>query len=168
MNNHAAYWVSKLQLNKHAEGGYYREIYRSPITVNKNSLPDGFQGDRNFSTSIYFLLEGTEFSAFHRIASDELWHFYSGNSLTIYEIENNGNVLEHYLGNDPDNKESFQVMIKAGNWFASKLTNGNGYALAGCTVSPGFDFADFELAARKSLINKFPQHEKLITELTRS
>jgi predicted cupin superfamily sugar epimerase len=142
----AAYWIKKLHLINHAEGGYYRETYRSPLTVNKNDLPKNFQGDRNFSTSIYFLLEEKEFSAFHRIASDELWHFYAGNSLVIYEIEQDGKLIEHKLGNDPGNGESFQTMISAGNWFGSRLANANGYALAGCTVSPGFDFEDFELA----------------------
>jgi len=163
----AAYWIEKLQLIKHAEGGYYSETYRSSLTVNKNQLPESFHGDRNFSTSIYFLLEENEFSAFHRIASDELWHFYAGERLAIYEIETNGNLIEHKLGNNPENGESFQIVIKAGSWFGSRLANSQGYALVGCTVSPGFDFEDFELAEREILIREFPQHEDLIRELTR-
>jgi predicted cupin superfamily sugar epimerase len=167
MSKDAAYWIRHLALIKHTEGGHYREVYRSSLTVNKNSLPESFQGSRNFSTSIYFLLEGKEFSAFHRIPSDELWHFYAGEGLSIYEIENNGTLMEHKLGNNFENNESFQIAVKSGHWFASRLTNGNGYALVGCTVSPGFDFEDLELAKRQVLINQFPQHKKLITELTR-
>jgi predicted cupin superfamily sugar epimerase len=163
----AAYWIEKLQLAKHAEGGYFSEVYRSSLTVNKVNLPDPFHGNRNFSTSIYFLLEGEQFSAFHRIASDELWHFYAGDSLIIFEVEQDGNLIEHKLGNNPENGESFQIVIKAGNWFGSRVGNGNGYSLVGCTVSPGFDFEDFELAERKLLIEQFPQHKDLIRNLTR-
>ena len=164
----AAYWIEKLQLIKHEEGGYYKEIYRSSLTVNKSQLPESFHGDRNFSTSIYFLLEEKQFSAFHQIASDEQWHFYAGNCLMIYEIEPDGKLTEHKLGNNPENAESFQIAIKAGSWFGSRLANGEGYALVGCTVSPGFDFEDFELAERKTLINEFPQHDDVIRKLTRT
>ena len=167
MSTEAARWVKELQLIKHVEGGYYREVYRSGLTVDKSHLPEGFHGNRNICTGIYFLLENNRFSAFHRIASDELWHFYSGNTLSIYEIEKDGKLKEHKLGSNPENGESFQTVIKAGNWFSSRVSNGEGYALAGCTVSPGFDFEDFELAERKSLIEQFPQHEELIKALTR-
>ncbi|HLK27482.1 MAG TPA: cupin domain-containing protein [Puia sp.] len=163
----ASYWIEKLQLIRHAEGGHYKETHRSSITVNKNNLPKDFHGDRDFSTAIYFLLEEKEFSAFHRIASDEMWHFYAGESLVIYEIETNGKLIEHKLGSNPENGESFQIVIKAGNWFGSRVANGKGYALVGCTVSPGFDFADFELAEREKLIKEFPNHEELIMQLTR-
>jgi predicted cupin superfamily sugar epimerase len=167
MSISAAYWIEKLQLIKHVEGGYYKEIYRSSITVNKNNLPEGFHGNRNVCTAIYFLLEKKQFSAFHRIASDEIWHFYYGDTLSIYEIETDGKMIEHKLGSNPEAGEVFQTVIKAGNWFASRVSNGYGYALVGCTVSPGFDFEDFEMAERKSLIEKFPRHENLIKQLTR-
>jgi len=167
MSISAAYWIEKLQLIKHVEGGYYKEIYRSSITVNKNNLPEGFRGNRNVCTDIYFLLEKKQFSAFHRIASDEIWHFYYGDALSIYEIETDGKMIEHKLGSNPEAGEVFQTVIKAGSWFASRVSNGDGYTLVGCTVSPGFDFEDFEMAEQKSLIEKFPQHESLILQLTR-
>jgi uncharacterized protein len=164
----ANYWIEKLQLTSHIEGGSFCEVYRSPVTVSKNNLPSAFNGDRNFSTSIYFLLEKKQFSAFHKIASDELWHFYSGDTLIIYEIDAlTGNLTEHRLGNNPEHNENFQTVIKAGNWFASCVANESEYALVGCTVSPGFDFEDFELAQREQLIKKYPQHADLITALTR-
>ena len=162
----AEYWIEKLQLTKHPEGGAFREVYRSSLKIEKQNLPDDFNGDRNISTSIYFLLQKDEFSAFHRIASDELWHFYFGDALTIFEIDaSTGKLSLHKLGSNFDDGEVFQTTIKAGNWFASK-TNKD-YSLVGCTVAPGFDFADFELAERKKLIEEFPQHSQLITSLTR-
>jgi predicted cupin superfamily sugar epimerase len=167
MDNDAAHWIEKLRLIKHVEGGYYREIYRSPITVDKNNLPDNFNGNRNVCTAIYFLLEKEQFSAFHRIASDEIWHFYYGDTLSIYEIETNGTLIEHKLGSNAGSVEVFQTVIKAGNWFASRVSNGNGYALVGCTVSPGFDFEDFEMAERKLLTAQYPQHADLIKSLTK-
>lgn len=162
----AEYWISKLQLIRHVEGGSYKEIYRSPLVIDKSQLPESFANSRHISTSIYFLLEKNQFSAFHRIQSDELWHFYTGDSLSIFEISDNGTITEHKLGNNPEKGEYFQCMIKAGNWFASAVNEGGEYSLAGCTVSPGFDFEDFELGERTTLITMFPQHTELITRLT--
>jgi uncharacterized protein len=167
MKKNAAYWIDRLQLNTHAEGGYYKEVYRSPITIVQENLPAGFHGPRNISTSIYFLLNGNQFSAFHRIASDELWHFYAGDCLVIYEIESDGKLNQHLLGSNPDRGEVFQTAIKAGNWFASIPESGSDYSLVGCTVSPGFDFADFELASGVALEARFPQHKMLINSMTR-
>ena len=164
----AAYWIEKLQLTRHIEGGAFREIYRSPLTIPRRSLPVLFQGERNISTSIYFLLEKEEFSAFHRIASDELWHFYFGDPLIVYDIDEKGQLTQHQLGNDPSGNETLQCLVKAGHWFGARLQQGGEYALVGCTVSPGFDFDDFALAHRATLIQQYPQHEALITSLTRS
>src|ERR1700743_3507856 len=144
----AAYWLYKLPLTRHwGEGAPVRHGFRSPVVIPRKSLPLFFQGDRNASTHIYFLLAAGQFSAFHRIAGDEIWHFYFGDTLLVYEIGHNGRLTEHRLGNDPEKGESFQTVIKAGSWFASAPADGGEYALVGCTVAPGFDFADFELAA---------------------
>jgi len=162
----AEYWINRLQLATHIEGGAFREIYRSPVLAPLSALPSTFTGDRNFCTSIYFLLQQHQFSAFHKIKSDEVWHFYYGDALIVYEIDQQGRMIEHRLGCDPDNQESFQCVIAAGNWFAARLAPGGDYALVGCTVSPGFDFADFELVKQKELIAAYPQHAALIKELT--
>src|ERR1700729_1066310 len=147
----ASYWIEKFQLIPHVEGGAFREVYRSDLVISKSALPLFFQGNRAASTSIYFLLAAGQFSAFHRIASDELWHFYFGDPLLIYEINHSGMLTTHRLGNNPENGEVFQTMIRAGSWFASVPADDSEYALVGCTVSPGFDFADFELADSQSL-----------------
>jgi predicted cupin superfamily sugar epimerase len=163
----AAYWIKKLDLISHIEGGSYKQTYSAPLSISRARLPDTFHGDRPTSTAIYFLLEKDQFSAMHRIASDELWHFYYGDPLVVYDIDLQGQLTCHLLGNHPENNESFQCLIKAGHWFGTRLQQGGEYALVGCTVSPGFDFADFALANRATLTQQYPQHEALIASLTR-
>ena len=165
-NRTAEYWINKLQLATHIEGGAFREIYRSPVMAPLQALPSTFTAERHFCTSIYFLLQQQQFSAFHKIKSDEVWHFYYGDALIVYEIDQQGKMIEHRLGCDPDNNETFQCVVTAGNWFAARLAPGGTYALVGCTVSPGFDFADFELAKQNELKAAYPQHAALIKELT--
>jgi predicted cupin superfamily sugar epimerase len=167
MRPDASYWIKKLQLTQHVEGGAFRETYRSELTIPHTVLPLFFQGDRNASTTIYFLLASGQFSAFHRIAADEVWHFYFGDPLLVHEINHNGRLITHLLGTNPEKGESFQTVIKAGSWFASVPAPGSEYALVGCTVAPGFDFADFELAERAALSQQYPEHTELIQQLTR-
>jgi predicted cupin superfamily sugar epimerase len=167
MKKNAAYWIEHLQLNKHIEGGYYKENYRSQLSIPRTNLPDSFKGNRSASTSIYFLLEKNNFSALHRIAADELWHFYAGDCLLIYEFSKEGAMVMHRLGNNADKGETFQVIIRAGNWFGAILDNGGEYALTGCTVAPGFDFSDFELAQRSLLLDQYPRYAEIISLLTR-
>jgi predicted cupin superfamily sugar epimerase len=167
MRPDVSYWIDKLQLAQHIEGGAFREVYRSELILPRQALPLFFQGDRTASTSIYFLLAEGQFSAFHRIASDEGWHFYYGDPLLIYEIGHNGRLITHRLGNDPEKEETFQAVVKAGSWFASVPAPGSAYSLVGCTVAPGFDFADFELAERETLAGQYPEHAGLIRTLTR-
>jgi predicted cupin superfamily sugar epimerase len=166
MRPDASYWLERLQLTRHVEGGAFREVYRSELIIPRKSLPLFFQGDRSASTHIYFLLAASQFSAFHRIAGDELWHFYFGDPLLVYEIGHNGRLTIHRLGNDPEKGESFQTVIKAGSWFASMPAPDSEYALVGCTVAPGFDFADFELADRETLARQYPEHAEVIRQLT--
>jgi predicted cupin superfamily sugar epimerase len=162
----ADYWITKLQLTTHVEGGAFREVYRSAVTAPPSALPVIFNGERNICTSIYFLLQQHQFSAFHKISSDEIWHFYFGDALVIYEIDEEGFLTIHHLGNDPSKGQSFQCVVQAGNWFAAVVAPGGDYTLSGCTVSPGFDFADFVLADKEELSAKYPQHENLIRSLT--
>lgn len=162
----APYYIEKLGLEKHIEGGAFRETYRSPLLLKKEQLPAEFAGNRVAATGIYFLLEAGQFSAFHRIASDEMWHFYDGDTLSIYEIEPNGNLIVHRLGRQLEKAEVFQCVITAGNWFASRCERAGGFSLVGCTVAPGFDFEDFELAKRAALTARYPMHGTLISELT--
>ncbi len=159
------YWIKNLSLLPHPEGGYYKEVYRAGETINSNVLPTRFTGDRVFSTSIYFLLVEGNFSAFHRIKSDEIWHFHDGYPINIYVIGNNGRLEIHTLGIQPHKGHFPQITIPANLWFASESTGK--YSLAGCSVSPGFDFCDFELADRDTLLNLYGEHRSVIEQFTR-
>ncbi len=159
----ARYWIKHLQLQQHIEGGWYAEVYKASQTI---SLPGNPQ-EKSAATHIYFLLQQQEFSALHRIASDELWHFYVGTALTVYEITIDGLLIEHVLGNNPYNNQQHFCVIKAGSWFGAKTTGEGEYALVGCTVAPGFDFADFELAQQSQMLQLYPQHKEIIKKLTR-
>ena len=130
-------------------------------------MPHGFRGPRCASTAIYFLIDGQNISAFHRIQSDELWHFYAGSPLTVEVIHPNGDRSSLHLGDNPDSGETFQAVVPVGCWFASHVSDWKSYSLVGCTVAPGFDFADFEMAKRTDLIAQYPQHRVLIGRLTR-
>jgi len=167
MTKNAAYWMKKLELEPHPEGGYYRRTYRADLVLPRQSLPGQFTGARAVSTAIYFLLEGEGFSAFHRLQSDELWHFYVGGTLVVHVIERDGRYSEITMGADPEAGETLQGVVKAGCWFASQVRDASSFALVGCTVAPGFDFEDFELGRREELVRAYPQHRELIVRLTR-
>ncbi len=158
--------VSKLEMSPHPEGGFYKEVYRSEGIIPKDSL-QGFSGDRNFCTSIYFLLTSDNFSAFHRIKQDEVWHFYKGSPLYVHVIDPQGKYTRHEIGLDLENGQEPQLTVPKGCWFASSVKNENDFCFVGCTVAPGFDFQDFELADRNSLIENYPQHTSIIKSLTR-
>ncbi len=157
----AQHWVETLELTPHPEGGYFRETYRAAESISAAALPTRFSGDRNLCTSIYFLLEAGQASTFHRIKSDEIWYFHLGTPIRIHSIADDGSANSVLLG-----EEAFQTVVPAGVWFGAELAEASGYALVGCAVSPGFDFADFELARRDALIQDFPQHRALIKRLT--
>ena len=151
----------------HPEGGYYKESYRSRETIAQSALPDRFTGARSFSTAIYFLMESGDFSAFHRIKSDECWHFYEGQALVIHIIHDNGSLETVRLGRNPDKEERLQFVVPANCWFASIPDSKSSFSLVGCTVAPGFDFSDFELASASLLSSFYPQHRGLIASLCR-
>jgi predicted cupin superfamily sugar epimerase len=162
----ADYWIEKLGLQKHPEGGYFKETYRSNEIILKQALPARFNGDRVFSTCIYFLLNKKEFAAFHVIQQDEVWHFYEGSSLTIHIIDPKGDYSTVKLGRDIENGESLQAVVRAGCWFAAAVDNKEAFSLVGCTVAPGFDFADFKIADRKKLVDLYPEHKDIIEKYT--
>jgi len=166
MMTKAQQWISNLKLVAHPEGGYFSEVYRSEETISENCLNKRYSVSHSISTSIYFLLKENDFSAFHRIKSDEIWHFYDGLTIQTYLIFPDGNFEIKKLGLNFEQNELPQVVIPKNVWFAAKPISENGYTLVGCTVAPGFDFADFELAKRDELLQKYPQHKSLITQLT--
>jgi len=168
MENIVHQWVEKLQMLPHPEGGFYKENYRSEEYIQLDCLPNRFAGSRPFSTAIYFLITAGNFSAFHRIKSDECWHFYAGDPLWVHLIDDaTGTYSKIALGNELNGDAVLQAVVPAGYWFASETQPGGSFSLVGCTVAPGFDFADFELANRDALTAKSPEQESLIKRLTR-
>src|SRR3972149_3402367 len=138
MHSKAQKYIKQLQLKKHPEGGYFKEVYRSGEIILPEHLPKRYKQSRNFSTSIYFLLEGRQFSAFHLLQTDELWHFYNGSSVILYIINQNGELTIKKLGRGKDSE--LQLAIEKQNWFAAEVENKKSFSLFGCTVAPGFEF----------------------------
>lgn len=151
-------------LSPHPEGGFYRRTYEARGKY--KPLPAPFQGERPYSTAIYFLLPQGCKSALHRIASDELWHFYLGGPLSIIQISPDGNCEVITQGSDILNGEKLQHVVPAGYWFGAIPADKTDYSFVGCTVSPGFDFAEFEMGNREALIQEYPQHREWIERLT--
>ena len=161
----AEYWIEHLKLFPHPEGGFYKETYRSSEVVDGSALPSRFGGDRNYSTAIYFLLRAQDRSLFHRIKSDELWHWHAGGALNIYVLGKDG-LTVYTLGSDLEAGHQLQVVVPANHWFGAKVSEGGEYTLSGCTVAPGFDFVDFEMGVRGKLLEEFPGFEAIIGRLT--
>ncbi len=153
--------IRQLQLKPHPEGGFYKETYRS-----KQHVLTEEGNKRNVSTAIYYLLENEDKSHFHRIKSDELWLFHQGEPLEIISIQNNL-LTTIILGNDVEKGEVPQATIPAHTWFASSVKGRSGFSLVSCTVAPGFDFIDFEMAAREDLVLLYPHLKEIITNFTR-
>lgn len=157
--------IQQYNLQPHPEGGYYASTYQASIHVHNSILPNGFTGDRPISTAIYFLLEQGDFSAFHRIKSDECWHFYEGGPLHLHCISPGGAYRLIQLGREPNCH--YQYIVPAGDWFAAEPQPNVPYCLVGCTVSPGFHFDELELAEKNQLRKEYPSHQELIDRLCR-
>ncbi len=157
--------IETLDLKPHPERGFYAETYRAPLAV--EGLPHG--APRAASTAIYFLLTEAEPGTYlHRLKSDELFHLYEGGPLTVLFLRDDGSSEVHRLGTDLEAGERPQLVIPAGTWFGAELDAGQTHCLFGCTVAPGFDFDDFELAEGPELADRHPDHAERIARLTRS
>ncbi len=159
-------WIRALDLRPHPEGGFFREIYRSGDRIARAGLPTRYQGDRSLSTSIYFLLLSSQVSRLHRLRSDEIWHFYEGSPVVIHTLGQGGAYAAISLGRDIAAGPVFQAVIRKGCWFGAEVAAPDSFALVGCTISPGFEFDDFELGRREDLRTEFPAHRGIIERLT--
>lgn len=156
--------VSHFNMSPHPEGGFFTETYRSIVTVARSALPEGYLGERSVSTAILFLLRQGEYSHLHRIRQDEVWHFHMGGPLRLVSLSPKGVEREILLGTDLVHGQQVQAVVQGGSWFGATPAQGVDFALVGCTVAPGFDFADFELGNRQALEQAFPTAQKLIQE----
>jgi predicted cupin superfamily sugar epimerase len=157
----AADWIRELSLAPHPEGGFFREAYRCAESLPRAALPTRYTGDRACSTAIYYLLCHPQVSRFHRIRSDEVWHHYDGDPLLIHVLTPAAECRCLRLGCAGEGFEP-QAVVLAGSWFAAEVAQPGGYALAGCTVAPGFDFDDFEMAGPDRLLSEYPHCAALI------
>jgi predicted cupin superfamily sugar epimerase len=158
--------IDSLGLAPHPERGYYVETYRAPLTVGQ--LPPPHSGARAASTAIYFLVTREEPTTYlHRLLSDEMFHLYEGGPLDVLMLGPTGPGEVCRLGTHVAAGERPQILIPAGTWFAAELADAASHCLIGCTVAPGFEFADFELAAGPELAARYPAHAPRIARMTR-
>lgn len=152
--------IADYQLAPHPEGGYFKETYRAATTLAGTG--------RSLSTAIYYLLPQGQRSLLHRIGADEVWHFYVGDPLLVVELQPGAQAKVTRLGRDHGRGERLQHVVPAGTWFGALPAPGSAFSLVGCTVSPGFEFSDFELARRDVLLPQFPDARDWVEQLTRT
>ena len=167
-NISANYWINKLKLISHPEGGFYKETYKSSCHIDSNI--EHATGSRSIASAIYYLLQAGDFSAFHRLDADEMWHYYAGDCLNLYLINNETRAMETtIIGNSEFYKHAvFQAVVPKNTWFAAEPCTGSQYCLVGATVFPAFIFKTFELAVTQQLLQSYPEHASLISKLTRN
>lgn len=157
--------VEQLHLQPHPEGGFYRQTYRSDERIAR-SKPSHAALEYRASTGIYYMLHGDAYSAWHRIDADEMWHFYAGDPMCIHVLDPQGGWSMQRVGHMLEHPEAvYQLVVPAGCWFAAERDGPRGFSLVGCTVAPGFEFEDFELADTQDLLRGYPAHESLIRRL---
>jgi predicted cupin superfamily sugar epimerase len=157
----AEYWISHLNLVPHPEGGFYKEVFRSRIEILKKGSPE----EKQAITSIYYLLQGADYSAFHRLASDEIWYYHQGEPLFIYELTITGLLITHELSDREQGHLS--VVIEAGSWFAASIPSAKGFSLVSCAVAPAFNYREFEMADKDALKHLYPQHTPVVERFCR-
>lgn len=158
INNTSAHWIKHLEMSPHPEGGYFKEIFRSKNRIIRSTEDI----ERDACTSIYYLLESSDFSGFHRLKSDELWYFHKGSPLFIHIIKENGSYERIELSDSGSGH--LQAVVESGCWFAAEIPSKSGFTLVSCAVAPGFDFTEFEMAERLSLLKKYPEHTQIINK----
>lgn len=166
MTRTADHWIRTLGLQPHPEGGCFRETWRSPERAEPAGLPGRFAGSRSLGTSIFYLLRTGERSRLHRLLADEVWHFHDGGGLRLHVLAPGDVYTELKLGLDAEAGELPQVVVPNGCWFAAETAPGVEYALVGCAVAPGFEYGDFELGDRETLLAAHPRHQELVRRFT--
>ncbi len=149
------------------EGGFFRQTYKSKSEIPARFVSPEKTGVRAFATCIYYLVTPGSFSALHRVASDEIFHFYLGDPVEMVQITPDGSLSSLVIGNEIHSGQVLQAAVPGGSWQGTRLLKGGQWALMGTTVAPGFEFLDFELGTREAMLKRFPQHAALIEKFTR-
>lgn len=161
------YWIGKLQLQPHPEGGYFKRIYTAEEEIPKVDSFEKFCGTRKLASSIHYLLPSDDFSAFHQLKQNEIWCFHYGSSLNLHLINEEGSYSTITIGLDIEKGEQPLYVVKAGNWFCGEVNKKNTFSLVSCILTPSFDFSDFTFGQKNILIKKFPKHENIIKKFTK-
>jgi uncharacterized protein len=161
----AEYFIDKLGLEAHIEGGYFKEIYRNSFEISSEGFSHALEGKRSLSTTIYFLLKSGQVSKFHQLKSDEIWFYHYGCPILIHMIDENGDYKCVRLGLHLEAVEMPQILIPANVIFGAEPLNDNSFSLVSCMVSPGFDFRDFKLFEANELSLMFPKYLEIIQKL---
>jgi predicted cupin superfamily sugar epimerase len=148
--------IKRYNLIEHIEGGYYYRGYRSQDIIPAIGLPKRFRGERSITSAVVYLIPSGVISKLHRLKSDEIWHFYLGDPMTLVEIYDNGTIKKTMLGQNVLQQQEVQHVVHHGCWFGGFVNYPGDYSFVGCTVSPGFDVEDFEMGDRETLLQKFP------------
>ena len=157
-----------LNLDPHPrEGGWFRQTWKSDETIPAGALPNRYSGDRAAGTAIYYLLEPESFSEMHMLASDEVFHFYLGDPVEMLQLWPDGAGSRVVLGQDIAAGHHLQTVVPQGVWQGTRLIDSGRFALLGCTVSPGFDYADYASGRRDDLTRRWPAWAQMIARLTR-
>lgn len=160
--------ISLLHLRPYpVEGGHFIETYRADEEIPRECLPERYEGARSFGTAIYYLLTADSFSAMHRLWTDEIFHYYIGDPVEMLLLSPDGSGRIVALGPDLLSGMRPQVIVRRGVWQGARLRDGGGFALMGTTVSPGFDYGDYEIGQREVLLASYPQFGDMIAALTR-
>lgn len=159
--------IRLLKLEKHPkEGGHFRETYRSSQSIAREQLPSAYSAPRSFSTAIYYLITPDSFSALHRLPGEEIFHHYLGDAVEMLLLHADGKSEIVTIGNDLARGQSPQVIVPANTWQGSRLIDGGQFALLGCTMSPGFDYADYQHGSRDELLRRYRTQSDRIRALT--
>ena len=172
MDDTVAEIVERFELQPHPEGGYFREVYRSSVEIEHPGVPASAPRSRRAGSLIYFLLGGTDFSAFHRVRwTDEIWHLYAGGPIELHMLTSSGAHSVHTIAANLDLAAEPTLVVPAGTWQAARLAPScppdRAWAFGGCSVAPAFEFTDFEMPDRATLLEQYPQHADIIRMLTR-
>jgi hypothetical protein len=166
MKKSAEYWIKNLNLSKHPEGGYFKEVYKSTETIPQSALPNRYNGDRYFATSIYYLIKSDQISKLHQLKSDETWVFIDGSPINLHLFKINNEYKRLVLGRDMEDNQIPQFTVPKFTHFGASLKNKDDYSLVACIVAPGFDFSDFKFSDRDVLLKQFPEQKTIIENFT--
>lgn len=162
MRKSASYWIERLNLSKHPEGGYFKEVYKSDELLLPSSLPDRYSESRTFATSIYFLIKSGQKSKLHWLKSDETWVLIDGSPIQLHLFRSVEEYRSLTLGKDLENSQIPQFTIPRFTHFGAAPLEKESYSLVACIVTPGFEFNDFSFSDKKELIEIFPQQRDII------